>query len=131
MFCWMEIDRLVAAMRTFGITMLQVEDGDIQLRLEITPERAAPASPTPVQARSVPANSPGIGTFLLRGWDDGLLPLTPGAEVKADEILGYICQGPVRSLVTAPVSGMLATPLPEQETLFGHGDVVFQIEANP
>ena len=133
MFDQTDLDRLITAMRATGVTTLQAESNGDQLCIVLAPGHTpcGAAASASAQPETMAAKSQGIGTFVPRGIDDGLPPLAPSAEVQPDEILGYVCQGPVRGLVTAPAAGRLISTPPESGTVFGYGDTVFQMEVKP
>lgn len=140
MFKPSELRGLISAMRASGATTLEVKRSEQRLRL-VLPATAAQApkpAQTPVSAGAgldeLPhvmmetVKSPTIGTFHGRGLDDGLLPLEPGRRVMAGEVLGYVCHGLVRTVVSAPVSGILRDQEPEDGEVLGVGDTVFNLE---
>ncbi len=128
MFAQSELDRLVSAMRANGVTSLQIDGGGDRLRLVLAPPPTHPDVVAPRFPARIAAKSNGIGVFLARGSDDGLPLLAPSADVEPDEILGYLCRGAVRGLITAPAAGRLVGDPPQEGALFGYGDSVFQIE---
>ena len=85
------------------------------------------APPAPVAPSRIAASSPGIGTFAPRGQDDGLSPTRPGDPVQEREVLGYLCQGPARWILSAPEAGRLGD-IPAPGTLFGYGDTILTLE---
>ena len=128
MFDRAELDRLIDAMCASRVTTLEIRRGKERLRLvRGSASLPATARPRPMPV-FVPARSPAIGAFLARGIDDGLPPLEPGAPVREREVLGYVCQGPVRTIVVAPATGVLITEAPLDGTLLGYGDTVFTTE---
>ena len=126
-----DLDRLVDAMIANGVTHLDVEGDGMAFRLTLgaTPPAATPAAQP--SAPKIPAQSMTIGTFRPRGDDDGLAPLTKGAQIKLGDVLGYVAQEAVRLPVIAPVTGRLVSTPPDQGTLLGYGDVIFELEVEP
>lgn len=121
--------RLIAAMRAHGVTTLEIEAGGELLRFALPAgPAAAPAPAASPAAASVPAVSPDIGTFLPRGEDDGLPPLTEGCHVLAQEVLGYCMRGAIRAAIISPAAGRILGPIPETSKILGHGDAVFFVE---
>ncbi|MFK7891289.1 MAG: hypothetical protein AB8B63_10780 [Granulosicoccus sp.] len=130
-----ELECLLDAMRSSLVTSLEVKYKDQLLRLSLPVSDASTvpeASSTPqvmvADMREVVAVSPSIGTFLRRGIDDGLALLERGMQVSTGDVLGYVCQGPVRVIVDAPESGVLGNDGPDDGTVMGLGDTVFNIE---
>lgn len=124
-----EIAQLIAAMRINGVTRLEWEHLRKGTLLCLTlPETMGqpPAMPTPEPVR-LGVIAPTIGTFVARGGDDGLPSLAEGASVQAGEILGYIAQGPVLHLLTAPCDGTLSGGLADPGQVFGYGDTVLHL----
>lgn len=124
-----DITQLIAAMRANGVTRLEWDNLRKDHRLCLTlpdgppqPPALPPAAP-PLQHVRAPA----IGHFVARGGEDGLPPLTDTAAVQTGEPLGYIAQGAVLHLLTAPCAGHLASDLPEVGEVFGYGDIVFDL----
>ncbi|MDQ7262511.1 hypothetical protein NM680_11965 [Paracoccus sp. PS-1] len=132
MFDKQDLTRLLDAMRAHGVGTLEIEGGDMFLRLVLPagPAPAAAAQAQPATATAA-ARSPDIGRFLPRGSDDGLPVLAPGDAVRTGELLGYVAQGAVRAALTAPADGTIASQIPESGTLFGHGDTVLTLETKP
>ncbi|RDD68609.1 hypothetical protein [Paracoccus versutus] len=132
MFDKQDLARLLDAMRAHGVGTLEIEGGDMFLRLALP---AGPAPATAAEAKPATATaaacSPDIGTFLPRGSDDGLPAIAPGDAVRDAELLGYVAQGAVRAAVTAPADGIIASGIPAPGTLFGHGDPVLTLETRP
>lgn len=131
MFTQTELDLLIDAMRSNGVTSLEVDAQDQKLKLDLAPvqsDAAQALTSAPVSARSVSAKSPCIGQFVPRGKDDGLPVLVPASLVEAGETLGYITQRHARALVTAPAAGTLTGDIPPNGAVFGYGDVVFSLE---
>lgn len=140
MFKPSELRGLISAMRASGATTLEVRRSEQRLRLVLT--ATASTTPEPAQApvsvgsslNELPpimvetVTSPTIGTFHRRGLDDGLLPLEPGRRLVAGDVLGYVCHGLVRTVVNAPVSGILRDQGPEDGEALGMGDTVFNLE---
>lgn len=130
-----ELECLLEAMRSSLVTSLEVKYKDQLLRL-VLPASTAPSEPavssTPqiavADVRQVVATSPTIGTFLRRGIDDGLPVLERGMHVSTGEVLGYVCQGPVRVIVDAPDGGVLGNDGPDDGSVMGLGDTVFNLE---
>lgn len=137
-----ELKQLIVAMRTSGVTTLEVKRQRQSLRLVLNP---GPSShPLSVEASLLAAGDPGadeapetkfdtatsptIGTFLSRGLDDGLRPVEVGMNVLAGEVLGYICHGALRTVVTAPVTGMLSDQETQDGDALGMGDIVFKLK---
>ncbi len=137
-----ELKQLIVAMRTSGVTTLEVKRQRQSLRLVLNP---GPSSHPLSQEASLltagdsstdeapdaifdTATSPTIGTFLSRGLDDGLRPIDVGMHVAAGEVLGYICHGPLRTVVSAPVSGMLCDQETQDGDALGMGDIVFKLK---
>ena len=129
MFDDKDTDRLIAAMRAHGVGLLKIKRNGQSLRLVIA-EQAAPTVPVaaPVALR-IPVHSPDIGRFLPRGTDDGLAPLRSGDAVQPHEVIGYVCNGPVRAIVTPPKAGRMITDLPEGDRFFGFGDTIIELDA--
>ncbi|WP_294931338.1 hypothetical protein [uncultured Paracoccus sp.] len=125
MFDDQDTDRLIAAMRSHGVTTLEIETDGAMLRLVLPAQAAPPPASTPKREA---ARSRDIGAFLPRGGDDGLTALGEGDGVQAGEVLGYVARGPVRVAVTAPVSGRVAGAPPTPGTILGFGDTVLEIE---
>jgi hypothetical protein len=123
-----QVDQLIAAMRETGTTRLDMSRGERRLVLELGEIADGPALAMPAQRQTHPVSSPGLGVFVPRGGDDGLPLLAPGTAVIADEVLGYIAQGSLHQILTAPVAGTLTGPLPDTGKLFGHGDCVLTLE---
>lgn len=136
-----ELGSLLAAMRKSRVTTLEFKHQKQRLRLEVPPSGNSPTvhpATTTAQltavlpaAEPVTADSPIIGTFLQRGIGDGLALLESGQPVMAGEILGYVCHGPVRVIVHAPVSGVLRDEGPRDGTVMGVGDTVFNLDVTP
>ena len=122
-----DMDRIVAAMRTNGVTSLDLRRtrGRLKLSLEADGAQIPTAPATPL---AIAVKSPGIGQFLRRGGDDGLPDLPPDATVTQGEVLGYLCQGAARILLCAPADGMLRGPLPAPGSVLGYGDTLFLLE---
>ena len=131
MFSQAELDRLIDAMRSNGVVALKVESkGEVfSLNLEGAVSSTARLSPEPKTVRKA-AKSPSIGRFLPRGADDGLSSLSRSEKVGAGDTLGYITQSHIRAMVIAPADGILTSDVPDEGTVFGHGDVVFNLEVN-
>lgn len=134
MFSQTDLDRLIDAMRANAVTSLEVEaQGDtLKLDLAAVQSHDAPASvaaPVPSKtAQNLTAKSPCIGRFVPRGDDDGLDALAPATTVAAGDTLGYIVQNQARALIIAPNAGTVIGDTPPTGTVFGYGDVVFQLE---
>lgn len=132
-----ELEGLLGAMRTSRITTLDVKSKERRLRLVLPLSIPLPASALiPIvdalpEITRISATSPTIGTFLRRGIDDGLPLLEPGVRVMTGEILGYVCQGPVRVIVDAPRSGVLTYAGPQDGAVMGLGDTVFNLDVMP
>lgn len=134
-----ELERLLGAMRASRVTTLEVKNKHQRLRLVLPVSVATSTQSTlPISmidaapgVAQVSANSPIIGTFLRRGIDDGLALLEAGMTVKAGEVLGYVCQGPIRVVVEAPDNGVLSDAGPDDGAVMGLGDTVFNLEATP
>lgn len=120
-----DLDRLIDAMITHGVTCLHVQGAGTELRLVLSAAQQAAT----VSARRYPVCSPCIGGFVSRGTDDGLPPLHDLARVTTGEILGYITQGAVRVLILVPTDGRLVTPAPVVGAIVGYGDPLFEVEA--
>lgn len=134
MFSQDDLDRLIDAMRANQVAALTVEDGGETLHLKLAPVAAdsTPAPmPTPAPLDLTPAKSPAIGRFVARGADDGLAALEAASQIGQGDILGYIAHGHIRLPVTAPATGVLASATPDSDTIFGYGDVVFELEVSP
>lgn len=117
------LSQLVDAMRTNGITTLEVKGADYSVRLvRSTAEMVAPVS---VRRR---VTSPAAGKFAARGKDDGLPPLSRGTSVAASEILGYLCLGPVRVPLEAPCSGTILGVLPKDGVDVEEAEDLFTLE---
>lgn len=129
MFTQAELDRLIDAMRANAVTLLEVTGPDAELKLGLS--AAADIAPrAPKAPRRIAAHSPCIGRFVPRGAQDGLSPLGACANVQAGDTLGYIAQRQALALVVAPADGTLVADMPPPEgTVFGYGDVVFELEA--
>lgn len=129
MFTQAELDSLIDAMRTNGVTSLAVEAKDQKLQLDLDPARMAsdPLS-KPAAVRASAAKSPCIGCFVPRGNDDGLPPLVLPAVVEAGEILGYVALRQMRVAVAAPASGTVKGDVPREGAIFGYGDKVFSLQ---
>lgn len=134
MFSQTDLDRLIDAMRANAVTSLEVEaQGDtLKLDLAAVQSHDAPVSVVALApsktAQNVSAKSPCIGRFQPRGDDDGLRALVPATVVAAGDTLGYIVQKHARVLVIAPSAGAVIGDIPPTGTVFGYGDVVFQLE---
>lgn len=134
MFSTDELDQIVAAMRLNGVRRLDLRDGRSGLRFDLGEGSTQPAVAAPTAVSAAPARagiavrSPGIGTFCPRGADDGLPALEPDQKIAEGEVLGYLGQGAVRLLVTAPAAGRLCTDMPAAGTVFGFGDTVLTLE---
>jgi len=131
-----DLERLLVSMRASGVTTLEVKHSEKRLRL-VLPASRSPLMPavkpalhvTPLSDREQHSvNSPFIGTFLQRGIDDGLTVLKAGMRITAGEVLGYVCKGPVRVIIEAPVNGVLDNDGPVDGAVLGLGDVVFTLE---
>lgn len=134
MFSQDELDRLIDAMRASQVTALTVENDGETLHLKLAqsaPVRPPSQMPTAEMFDQRPVKSGAIGRFVARGGDDGLDPLVPTSPIAEGCILGYISQGHTRVPVTAPVQGRLACDAPQVGTIFGYGDVVFELEVSP
>ncbi|MDO5641641.1 MAG: hypothetical protein Q4G26_04530 [Paracoccus sp. (in: a-proteobacteria)] len=131
MYDQFELDQIIAAMRASGTTALTIKASGKQLRLVLQPDHRSSAGQALATEARQPneARSPGIGNFLPRGTDDGLPTLETGAEIKLGEVLGYVVQGAVRMIVSAPCSGTLTGEVPASGHLCGYGDTLFTIEA--
>lgn len=124
-----DITRLIDAMRANGVTRLEWEHLRKGTRVCLTlPEAAGPPSalPKPGPVR-ISVAAPTIGTFVARGGDDGMSALAEAASVQPGEPLGYIAQGPVLHLLTAPCAGTLLAGLPANGQIFGYGDTVLEL----
>lgn len=131
MFTQAELDRLIDAMRTNSVTSLEVDSDDMSLELHLPVTAAAsvtPSEPIAQKPAQQVVKSPGIGTFLPRGQDDGLDGVEPQTEISAGDTLGYIVQGVVRVPIIAPTEGRTTGPTPSEGAIFGYGDVVFNLE---
>lgn len=133
MFNRSELDQLLAAMRENGVITLDIKDKQQRVHLVLSTADAPspPQSATQNNATSCAATSAFIGTFLQRGSDDGLPPLQAGDRVSGGEILGYVCHGPVRTIVNAPANGVLRDQGPANGAALGRGDTVFTLELTP
>ncbi|MFK8082630.1 MAG: hypothetical protein AB8B97_20315 [Granulosicoccus sp.] len=137
-----DLEDLLSAMRVSRVTSLEVKSTRQELRLVLpvseqlsAANSSAPTTPmalnsTQTQKMQISVTSPIIGTFVQRGTDDGLSFLEPGALVMTDEILGYVCHGPVRITVDAPHSGVLLEGGPQDGAVLGMGDSVFKLEVS-
>lgn len=133
MFSQIELDRLIDAMRANQVVALSVEHNDQTLHLTLegaAPRRASIQDSAILRVAPQQARSASIGHFIPRGTDDGLAALGPAAMITQGETLGYVAQRNIRTLVTAPVDGILASAVPDEGTVFGHGDVVFELEVS-
>ena len=134
MFSQDDLDRLIDAMRANQVAALTVEDGGETLHLKLAPV-AADSAPAPVPTAAplvhTAVKSPAIGRFVARGDDDGLAILEAASQIGQGDILGYIAQGHIRVPVTAPRQGRLASAAPDTGTIYGYGDVVFELEVSP
>jgi hypothetical protein len=128
MFDRADLDRLLAAMRANGVESLTLETQDERLELGLF-AATAPAVVAAAPAQHA-AKAEALGRFLPRGGEDGLPVLKDGATVQADELLGYLAQGDLLSLISSPVAGKLLGDLPQAGAVFGYGDAVFNIEAS-
>jgi hypothetical protein len=128
-----ELDRLVDAMLTNGVTYLAIDGRKINLRIALDPSMAevgklAERVSGPVASRAR-AYSPGIGIFHPRGYGDGLTALAGDAPVARGDVVGYLSQGSLRIPIVAPTTGKLASPLPADGSNLGYRDVVIEMEA--
>jgi hypothetical protein len=131
MFDRADLGRLLAAMRANGVENLTLEAEDERLELGLFAATApAVIAVAPVQPVQHAAKAEAPGRFVPRGDEDGLTVLKNGATVQADELLGYLAQGDVLSLISSPVAGRLLGALPQEGAVFGYGDAVFKIEAS-
>ncbi|RPE66555.1 biotin carboxyl carrier protein [Pacificibacter maritimus] len=133
MFVQADLDRLIDAMRANGVSSLEVKSADQSLQLDLEHQAhpsALSQAPAPVQVQTKSAKSPCIGRFLPRGVDDGLAEIGTDTEVQAGDTLGYIEYGVARAVVGAPVAGRVMQAAPESGTVFGFGDVVFNLEVS-
>jgi hypothetical protein len=129
-----EIDLLIAAMRANGVTRLEWTQHRKGTELCLTLPEGEGAPPAPpaaeVAGRTRAVTSPGIGRFVPRGGDDGLAPLAAGATVRKHEPLGYVAQGAVLQILTAPEDGILAGGLPEAGRVLGYGEKLLELEGD-
>ena len=129
MFNQRELNGLVEAMRASGVTTLDVKNSRQRLRV-VLPELDSlcpKLSGLPKLLRDT-AKSPAIGTFLRRGIDDGLQPLKSGMHVETGDILGYVCHGLIRVVISASFSGVLCDLGPKNGAALQVGDTVFNLE---
>lgn len=134
MFNQSELDRLLKAMRATGVQQLALEGEGHKLCLGLFSEDA-PATHSDQRAPApsktpIPAKSEGIGLFVARGNDDGLSALEPLAAVSQGDVLGYVAQDDIRTVIVAPISGMIIDSAPQSGTVIGFGDEVFLIEGD-
>jgi len=134
-----ELERLLRAMRASRVTTLEVKNREQRLRIVLQASIASSTQsqqPT-AQIAAMPdvvqlsANSPTIGTFLRRGVDDGLPLLKAGMHITTGEVLGYVCQGPVRVIVDSPANGVLSNDGPDDGAMLGFADAIFNLEVTP
>lgn len=123
-----ELNRLIMTMRASGVTTLEVNGKEQSLRLELP---LGDSTSSGLSGRSIgrahAAKSPMSGAFLRRGIDDGLDSLECGMSVRAGEILGYVCHGPVRTIVNAPICGVVSDSGPANDSVLDLGDTVFKV----
>lgn len=123
-----QVTVLVNTMVANDLTSLKVKGSDYAVRMR-RPSHAAPQGrasrrkPAPVRALS-----PATGAFFCRGADDGLPELTIGAQVLANEPLGYVGIGPFRVLCVSPATGRVTGELPTPKEPISIGDPLFTVE---
>lgn len=121
-----EIDQVLAAMQKYGVTRLEWDHLAKGSRLSLTLADVTAEAPAAVPVAEA-VIAPAIGSFVPRGGDDGLSPFTGHDLVRLGETLGYISQGPVLHLLTAPCTGTVSGPFPDIGQVFGFGDTVMHL----
>lgn len=103
------------------------ETGEASFSVGAEGETLCFASTRPTTRRET-VTSADSGSFLPRGGADGLTPLAGSTEISGGELLGYLCRGAVRLLVTAPTSGRIVGARPEAGAMISPGDTLFTME---
>lgn len=122
-----EIAALGAAMAQMGIARLELTGPGFALVLSGEGAAAiAQDAPKPGPASQVvPVLAPGLGTF-LRTHPLHEAPLAADGEaVAAGQALALLRIGPLLLPVPAPAAGTVVAALPDEETLVGYGDRLF------
>lgn len=120
--------RLEALMARYGIAELEIDEGNLQLRLGRRPAAAAP------DATSVTVDDPAVlrattfGTLRLShpASTAGALPLP--RRVRRGAIIAYAAVGPLLRPILAERDATLLRPLQADGAAIGYGDPVFAVE---
>ena len=119
------VNQLVRSMVANDVVTIEVSGNDYAIRLARFPELTKPANVKPALVQCL---SPATGIFHARGEDDGLAALEPGAQVAAQETLGYIGIGSIRLLCVSQATGTLVGPLPPPGQTVDAGTSLFKVE---
>jgi len=115
------VESFVILMRSADMALLSLREGDEMLELQLSPQIAATDQIYTNFSGSASVKSPELGIFR---------PVDISSErwVKTGDIVGYVDIEALRVSVIAPETGRLGTPLHEDGTIVGYGDLLFMIE---
>lgn len=133
------VPELTERLRRYGLGELEVERGDLRVRIvggpagpqapsaraevDHRPAASEPASvPQPARAGSASVTSPAVGFFVFV---DGL---GPGLEVEKGDGLGWVEMLGVRHDVRAPRTGVVRNLVAESGEAVEYGQVVIELE---
>ena len=120
-----EIRALSTLARSLGLALLEVSDAGWSLRIVPAGQGVPNTRPEPPQ--SVPALSPGVGTFLPTHPDRQAPFQSEGDAVTAGTVLGLVASGTACRAVLAPCAGAVGRCLQPAGVLVGFGTALFDI----
>ena len=145
----MELDKIFALLERFdasGLSGLELEEGNLRLRLEkggapVITAPAAPVAPAPVQAASAPAapaavpaveegtviRAPLVGTFYAAPGPDRPPFVKVGDKVKQGQTVCVLEAMKMMSEIPAPCDGEILEILAQDGALVGFDEPLFRV----
>ncbi|WP_086643264.1 hypothetical protein [Acetobacter sp. DsW_063] len=122
------LENLVAAMRRHGAGVFEFENEDTFLSVVLeakSPDISLNTSPDTDDARSeaesdIFVKSPELGLFASAG-------KSIGDSVIRNDVIGFVCVGPLRLAIRAPTDGLITEELARDSTPIGYQEAVFRI----
>ncbi|MBO1358781.1 hypothetical protein J2D73_03075 [Acetobacter sacchari] len=122
------LESLVAAMRRHGAGVFEFENEDTFLSVVLEAESPdIPLDTSPDTGNAHPeaefdvfVKSPELGLFASAG-------KSIGDSVMRNDVVGFVCVGPLRLAIRAPTDGLITEELVRDGTPIGYQEAVFRI----
>ncbi|GBQ88838.1 hypothetical protein AA23498_0476 [Acetobacter nitrogenifigens DSM 23921 = NBRC 105050] len=122
------LENLVAAMRRHSAGVFEFENDDTFLSVvleaespDISPNTRPHTDDAPSEAElDIVVKSPELGLFTGAG-------KSIGDSVLRDDVIGFVCIGPLRLAIRAPTDGLITRELARDGTPIGYQEAVFSI----